>query len=113
MDPIVYKPGEGEVVPVAGTDILLKAEGEHTGGHVGIIEYTAAPGFPGPPPHIHREMTEHTFSNPSSAPARFLSLCAPAGFEQYFKELSAALEGGEIDPAVVARLYDNYDVEPV
>jgi mannose-6-phosphate isomerase-like protein (cupin superfamily) len=55
----------------------------------------------------------HTFSNPSSAPARFLSLCAPAGFEQYFKELSAALAGGEIDPAMVARLYDNYDVEPV
>jgi mannose-6-phosphate isomerase-like protein (cupin superfamily) len=58
MDPIVLKPGAGEAISVAGNDVLFKAEGEHTGGHIGITEYTAAPGFPGPPAHIHREMTD-------------------------------------------------------
>jgi len=112
MEPIVLRAGEGEAVPVAGNDIIFKAEGKHTGGALGITEYTAGPGSPGPPPHVLVPPGNvHTFCNPSSEPARFLSLFAPAGFEQYLKELSAALDGGPVDPAVVARVSANYDIE--
>jgi quercetin dioxygenase-like cupin family protein len=144
VDPIVLKPGEGEAINVAGNDVLFRAEGEHTGGHVGLTEYTAAPGFPGPPAHTHRHMTDmffvldgrlefaldgarieapagtfvlvppgnvHTFSNPYEEPARFLSLVAPAGLEQYFKELSKALAEGDFTPDLIARLSAKYDME--
>ena len=54
----MLKPGGGEAINVAGNDVMFKAEGEHTGGHIGLTEYTAAPGFPGPPAHTHAEMTD-------------------------------------------------------
>jgi mannose-6-phosphate isomerase-like protein (cupin superfamily) len=144
MEPIVLKPGEGEAVNVAGNDVLFKAEGRHTGDHLGLTEYTAAPGFPGPPAHIHREMTDmffvidgklqfalgaetveapagtfvlvppghvHTFSNPYDEPSRFLSIVAPAGLEQYFKELAKALASEDFSPDLVARLSAKYDME--
>jgi quercetin dioxygenase-like cupin family protein len=146
MEPIVLKPGEGEAIDVAGNDVFFKAEGRHTAGHLGLTEYTAAPGFPGPPAHIHREMTDmffvlegrlqfalgeekieapagsfvlvppgnvHTFSNPYDEPSRFLSLVAPAGLEQYFKELSQALATEEFTPDLIARLSAKYDTEVV
>ena len=138
------QPGGGEAVNVAGNDVMFKAEGRHTGGHIGITEYTAAPAFPGPPAHIHREMTDmffvlegklqfvlgdertdapagsfvlvppgnvHTFSNPFDEPARFLSLVAPAGLEQYFKELAKALASEDFTPGLLARLSAKYDTE--
>jgi quercetin dioxygenase-like cupin family protein len=144
MDPIVLKPGEGEAITVAGSEVRFRAEGKHTGGNLGVTEYTAAPGFPGPPAHTHREMwdmfyvltgklqfrvgadvvegpagtfvlvppgTVHTFSNPYEEPARFLSLVAPAGLEQYFKELSKALAEGDFTPDLIARLSAKYDME--
>ncbi len=38
----------------------------------------------------------HTFSNRTAAPVRFLSICAPGGFEQYFRSLA----DGKADEAV-------------
>jgi quercetin dioxygenase-like cupin family protein len=58
MDPIVLKQSEGKDVSVAGNAIVLKAKGEDTGGALGVVDYTAAPGFLGPPPHFHREITD-------------------------------------------------------
>jgi hypothetical protein len=89
VDPIVLKPGGGEVINGAGNDVLFKAHGEHTGGAIGITEYTAAPGFPGPPAHVHRQMTDM----------------------QYFKELSKALAQESFSPDLVARLSAKYDIE--
>jgi quercetin dioxygenase-like cupin family protein len=40
--------------------------------------------------------TPHTFANLSGAPARFLLVCTPAGFERYFARLAAEHDG--VDP---------------
>ena len=53
---IVLRPGEGRTIP--GTDaITLKATSEETGGSVGFLEATSAPGT-GPPRHIHHSCDE-------------------------------------------------------
>ena len=53
---IVLGPGEGRTIP--GTDaIMLKATGEETGGSIGFLEATSAPGT-GPPRHIHHSCDE-------------------------------------------------------
>jgi mannose-6-phosphate isomerase-like protein (cupin superfamily) len=38
----------------------------------------------------------HTFANLSGAPARFVLVCTPAGFERYFARMAAEREG--VDP---------------
>ena len=44
----------------------------------------------GPGDVIHSPGTvPHTFSNTSEAPVRFLSVCAPGGFERYIRALAA------------------------
>jgi mannose-6-phosphate isomerase-like protein (cupin superfamily) len=58
VKPVVLGPGEGEALSVAGNEIAFKAGTADTGGAFGLLEYTAAPGFPGPPAHVHREMVE-------------------------------------------------------
>ena len=58
MEPIVRGPDQGDVLTVAGNRIELKAEAAETGGALGLMEYTAGPGFPGPPPHTHRAMID-------------------------------------------------------
>jgi mannose-6-phosphate isomerase-like protein (cupin superfamily) len=55
-------PGEGrELAPGAGVAISLKSAGEDTDGGWTIFEYTAPPGFPGPPPHWHKRVQEAFF----------------------------------------------------
>jgi mannose-6-phosphate isomerase-like protein (cupin superfamily) len=61
MEAIVRGPGQGDVLEVAGNRVEFKAEAHETGGALGLVDYTAAAGFPGPPPHIHREMTDMFF----------------------------------------------------
>jgi quercetin dioxygenase-like cupin family protein len=39
--------------------------------------------------------TPHTFTNRGDAPARFLIVCTPAGFEREFARRAAALTGSE------------------
>lgn len=140
----VLGPGEGEAMPIFGSTLTIKAGAAETGGAVGVVDYTAAPGFPGPPPHLHHETvdmffvlegelamqlgdetlsvapggfvlvppgTVHTFSNPADAPARFLGLVSPAGFEQYFRDLRDASTNGPPDPAVIREISSRYDIE--
>jgi hypothetical protein len=53
---IILGPGEGRTIP--GTDtITLKATSEETGGSIGFLEATSAPGT-GPPRHIHHSCDE-------------------------------------------------------
>ena len=55
----------------------------------------------------------HTFSNPTPEPARFLVALAPAGFEQFFRDLAEA-GGAELpDPETAARLNALHGVEAV
>jgi len=55
---IVNGPGEGELLAVAGNEIVFKAGAAETDGQMGVLEYTAAPGFAGPPPHVHHRTVE-------------------------------------------------------
>jgi mannose-6-phosphate isomerase-like protein (cupin superfamily) len=53
-DAVVLGPGEGEALSVGGSHLTLKATGEPTGGRLAFAESVIEPGFPGPPPHLHR-----------------------------------------------------------
>ena len=53
MTPVVLGPGEGETMTVFGNELTIK-----TGGAFCLVDYTAVPGFPGPPLHVHRETTD-------------------------------------------------------
>ena len=48
----------------------------------------------------------HTFANPSEAPARYLNLMLPGGFERYFEEAAGA------DPERIPEIAARYDYEP-
>jgi mannose-6-phosphate isomerase-like protein (cupin superfamily) len=58
----VLGPGEGESMTILGNELTIKADAAATGGMVGVLDYTAAPGFPGPPPHVHHETAEAFFA---------------------------------------------------
>lgn len=142
----VIAPGGGERLSVGGGVITILADSSDTDGLFAVVAYTAPPGFPGPPPHRHRETadifyvldgeltleidgetiaappgtlavvapgTVHTFSNRSEEPVRFLGIVSPGGFEQYFRELAAAVGDGPVDPAVVGPIVAKYDYEAV
>ena len=55
-DAAVLGPGEGEAVAVGGSSIVLKGTGASSDGVFFLSETTVEPGFPGPPPHVHREL---------------------------------------------------------
>ena len=57
----VLGPGEGESMTVFGNDLTIKAGAAETGGAFSLVDYTAAPGFPGPPPHVHHETADMFF----------------------------------------------------
>lgn len=49
-------PGEGDRLQLGATVGVIKAGEGETGGHFALTETEYAPGFQGPPPHIHRRM---------------------------------------------------------
>ena len=55
-DATLLRPGEGETLAVGGSSLALKATGENADGMFFLAETIAEPGFPGPPPHVHREL---------------------------------------------------------
>src|SRR4051812_23391004 len=61
MDPVHLGPGEGETVALGGSHARFIAQGADAGGRVSITDIVLAPGFPGPRPHVHREMTDMFF----------------------------------------------------
>src|SRR3712207_8056587 len=48
---------EPEKLSVLGTEMLLKADGQKTGGAVAVVEATVPPGH-GPPKHVHSREDE-------------------------------------------------------
>jgi mannose-6-phosphate isomerase-like protein (cupin superfamily) len=53
MRPLILEPGDGERHPVGSSEILIKATSDETAGSLFLSETTIAPGFPGPPLHVH------------------------------------------------------------
>jgi quercetin dioxygenase-like cupin family protein len=115
-------------VPAGVEAVRVVVGGQHTDGHLGLIEETLSPDFDGPPLHVHPDFDElffvlegelmfqvrdglktvaaggwlraprgvpHTFANHSDQPARALIAVTPAGFERYFRLVSAQLTGTE------------------
>ena len=56
-----------------------------------------------------RRGVPHTFANLSDASARFLGFITPAGFEGYFRETAALLQGGgPVDPNAMIAVAQRY-----
>jgi mannose-6-phosphate isomerase-like protein (cupin superfamily) len=53
----------------------------------------------------------HTFSNPSAIPVRFLNFNTPAGWENYMRDLGAALAEGTPTPEEIGRIASRYDFQ--
>ena len=49
----------------------------------------------------------HTFANPGSDPVRFLLLCSPDGFEDYFRAVATG------DEAAIAAVSEQHGYAPV
>jgi quercetin dioxygenase-like cupin family protein len=56
VDAVVHQPGAGERHEMGPNAILIKATSEDTDGKFFLSETTIAPGFPGPPPHVHETL---------------------------------------------------------
>lgn len=56
--------------------------------------------------------TPFAWRNDADAPARFLAIYAPAGFESYFDDIAAALAGGgtALTPEILAPLWARHGV---
>jgi mannose-6-phosphate isomerase-like protein (cupin superfamily) len=57
----VIRPGDGEVLTMGPSSIALKATGANTRETMFLSESTVAPGFPGPPPHVHDRLHDMFF----------------------------------------------------
>jgi quercetin dioxygenase-like cupin family protein len=91
------------------TDIFYVLEGELTFELAGERRVLGPGGFVSVPPGV-----VHTFRNEGSAPAKFLNMYEPSGFEQYLKEsLARMAEGRPWSPAQMAEIASRYDFEPV
>ncbi|MDQ3867684.1 MAG: cupin domain-containing protein [Actinomycetota bacterium] len=55
MRTVVLRAGEGEHIG-GPTSVTIKATGEETSATFYLGEAIAAPGFPGPPPHVHERL---------------------------------------------------------
>jgi quercetin dioxygenase-like cupin family protein len=73
--------GAGETWSAGGADFRILADGSAVDGRWGLVECTLAPGWRGPPQHIHREHDESFFI--LTGTVKFTSgrdqLLAPAG----------------------------------
>ncbi|MFD5200821.1 cupin domain-containing protein [Streptomyces sp. NPDC058375] len=58
-DPIVVAADQGRLFPgPTGAPMTVKIDGTATGDAYSLIEYSHAPGAPGPPPHVHEHHEE-------------------------------------------------------
>ena len=59
MDAIVLKAGEGRPLALGGVRMLVKEDGTHTRGTLGLAEFEVPPrGQSAPPPHLHHAHEE-------------------------------------------------------
>jgi mannose-6-phosphate isomerase-like protein (cupin superfamily) len=55
----------------------------------------------------------HTFSNPRDTPVKLLNFNTPAGWENYMRDLAAALAGGTPTQKEIGQIASRYDFEVV
>lgn len=55
----------------------------------------------------------HTFSNPGEVPVRFLNFNTPAGWENYMRDLGAALAKGTPSQEEIGQIASRYDFQVV
>jgi mannose-6-phosphate isomerase-like protein (cupin superfamily) len=55
----------------------------------------------------------HTFSNPRDTPVKILNFNTPAGWENYMRDLAAALAGGTPTQEEIGQIASRYDFEVV
>jgi quercetin dioxygenase-like cupin family protein len=55
------QPGHGETFAAAGATFRVLDDGTPSSGRFGVVEVTMAPGWGGPPEHVHREHDETFF----------------------------------------------------
>jgi len=66
----------------------------------------------GPGDLVHKPRNQwHTFWNAGDEPCRILEIMSPAGFEQFFRELSDLGGSGNVGPEEFARLRERYGLE--
>jgi mannose-6-phosphate isomerase-like protein (cupin superfamily) len=53
MSTVIHRPGEGERLEMGGTSLVLHSTSETSAGSFFLSESELAPGFPGPPLHVH------------------------------------------------------------
>jgi uncharacterized cupin superfamily protein len=53
----------------------------------------------------------HTFSNPGESPVRLLNFNTPAGWENYMRDLGAALAKGTPSQAEIGQIASRYDFQ--
>ena len=99
-EPVFHRPGEGEVLSMGPNTIAIKATSEDTAGGFFLSESTIAPGFPGPPPHVHETLHDMFYvlegtltmrigEEEREAPAGTF-VCAPPGTVHTFANRSDA-----------------------
>ncbi|GII05003.1 cupin domain-containing protein [Planobispora takensis] len=59
--PLLRRPGDGELIAVAGVEHFFRLTGEHTGGRFAFEEFTLAPGVIGARPHVHHGHDEYFY----------------------------------------------------
>jgi mannose-6-phosphate isomerase-like protein (cupin superfamily) len=68
----------------------------------------------GPGDLVHKPRNQwHTFWNAGDEPCRILEIISPAGFEDFFKELSDMGGALQADPEELARLNERYGLEMI
>jgi quercetin dioxygenase-like cupin family protein len=132
-------PGQGDAVSFLGSPFVTKLDGRLTEGRFDLIE-AVGPAGDMPPLHVHRshdevfhvlegEMSFHvgersfrggpgtTAFAPRGIPhcyrvesdgARWLAMSSPAGFAEFVAAVAAA---GELDPATLAAIGAEHDIE--
>ena len=61
MDAVVLANGAGETHAVGASRVTIKATGDDTGGTFFLSDSEIAPGFPGPPLHLHERLHDMFF----------------------------------------------------
>jgi quercetin dioxygenase-like cupin family protein len=56
VDATVHGPGDGEALSIGASEVVIKATGVDSGDTFFLSETTIEPGFPGPPPHRHKQL---------------------------------------------------------